>query len=126
MAIRKRPQKIFRLNYWNGFADVAAQVSVLGDPPEVRMSTADNTFMSVRQTGITLSPGLGHSINIQGMSHNMVFGGLLSDLPFPMSIIPTTPFTPWPQQVFKPPLAAILPTVRLLAAVASLFPASPV
>lgn len=114
-----RPTKTLRLNYWKLDPSMAANIQIMGKPAEVKISSSDKTFLSVRDTGITLSPGIGNNINIQGMSQNLRYGGLLSDLPFPLSVMPTTPFTPFPKQVFSPPLAKILPLLVDLSAIAS-------
>ena len=103
-----RPIKAFRLSYVKTDPDMNPTVQVMGAPSEVRLSTSPKVFMSVREDGITLSPGLGGQINLQGLSHNMRYGGLLMDLPFPLTLIPSTPFTPFPKQVFNPPLAKIV------------------
>lgn len=114
-----RPAKTLRLNYIKADADTGAYVQVLGKPSEVKIGASDKSFISVRSDGITLAPGVGNNINIQGLSHNMRYGGLLMDLPFPLSILPTTPFTPFPKQVFMPPLSKIIPFLADLSAIAS-------
>lgn len=114
-----RPTKTLRLNYWKMDPAMAANIQIMGKPAEVKISASDKTFMSVRQTGITFSPGIGNNINIQGLSQNMRYGGLLSDLPFPLSVIPTTPFTPFPKQIFNPPLAKIVPFLVDISTIAS-------
>ncbi len=114
-----RPTKTLRLNFVKEDADLGAYIQVLGRPSEVKLSAGPKSFVSVRDDGITLSPGPGYNINIQGLSQNMRYGGLLMDLPFPLSILPTTPFTPFPKQVFMPPLARILPFIVDLSAIAS-------
>jgi hypothetical protein len=91
----------------------------LGKPAEVKLSSSDKTFLSVRQSGITLSPGIGNNINLQALPQNLRYGGMLSDLPFPLSILPTTPFTPFPKQIFNPPLAKIVPFLVDMSAIAS-------
>lgn len=117
----QRPQKIYRLNYWKADLEYAANLTVYGGPAEVRMSASPKSFISVKQDGITFSPGTGNSINIQAMSQNFRFGGMLSDLPFPLSMIPSTVATPTPKQVIVPPLLRVLPQIREFAALASSF-----
>ena len=107
MAVR--PSKTFRLAYIENDKALGAVVQILGAPAEVRIAATDKNFISVRNDGISLSPGIGNNVNFQGLSQNMRYAGLLMDLPFPMSILPTTPFTPFPKQVFMPPLAKIIP-----------------
>lgn len=114
-----RPRKTLRLNYWKKDPALAANIQLLGNPSEVKISASDKTFVAVRETGITLSPGIGQNVNIQGLPQNLRYGGMLSDLPFPLSIMPTTPFTPWPKQMFSPPLAKIVPFLVDLSSIAS-------
>lgn len=119
----KRPAKVIRLNYSkNRPTETMASLSVFGDPAEVRAAVNQRQFMSVNETGISLSPGVGSHINIQALPQNMVYGGMLRDLPFPMSIIPVTPFTPFPNQIIVPPLLGLMPTLVQVASLASLFP----
>ncbi len=115
----KRPAKTLRLNFVKVDDRGNAMLQILGSPAEVRMATSPKTFISVREDGITLAPGLGSSVSIQGLPHNMNYGGMLIDLPFPLSIMPTTPFTPFPKQVFMPPLAKIIPFLRDMSIIAS-------
>jgi hypothetical protein len=103
-----RPTKVFRLNYWNSDPELAAQFAILGKPSEIRISSSDKTFISIRDKGITLSPGTGNSVNIQGLSQGIVYAGMVGDLPFPMSLLPSTAVTPLPKQIIKPPLAGIM------------------
>lgn len=119
--MNKRPQKVYRLNYWKADPEYAANVTVFGDPAEVRISASDSRFISVKNSGITLAPGMSGQVNIQGMSVNMRYGGLLADLPFPLSIMPTTMASPFPKQIMIPPLLSQLPTIAQLAVVASSF-----
>ena len=116
-----RPQKIWKLNHWTNDPKLATSISVIGNPAEIRLSTSDKVFLSVREKGITLSPGLSSSINIQAMEHSLKFGGMLSPLLFPLNLIPVTPFTPLPAQIFSPPLAAMMKTIKDLSLVASTF-----
>lgn len=119
----RRPMKIWRLNYWKVDPEFASQISLMGDPAEIRIAAADNIFMSARGGrpggGLTFSPGMGNNINIQAMSGNLRYGGLIQDLPFPLSLIPVTPFTPFPNQMFRPPLEGILPTIVQFSIIAS-------
>ena len=112
MANRKRPRKVFRLSYWRANPELAASVTLYGDPSEVRMSAGPKQFISVREEGLTFSPGFGNNINIQGLPQNMRYAGILKDLPFPLSIMPVTPFTPFPNQVFALPLKEVLPLIK--------------
>lgn len=117
----RRPQKVYKLNYWKADPEYAANLTVYGSPAEVRMSASDTNFISVRSDGISLSPGRGNHINIQGMPQNMRYGGVVADLPFPLSVIPVTVATPFPNQIFAPPLMRVLPLIRQLAVISSSF-----
>ncbi len=114
-----RPTKTFRLAYVKTDPALGAVIQVVGNPAEARIAASDKSFISVRNDGISLSPGIGNNINFQGLSQNMRYGGLLMDLPFPLSILPTTPFTPFPKQVFMPPLAKIVPFLADISLIAS-------
>lgn len=114
-----RPTKTLRLNYVKLDPQLGAHIQVLGRPAEVRIAASDKSFISVRDDGISVSPGIGMNVNFQGMSQNMRYAGLLMDLPFPLSILPTTPFTPFPKQIFMPPLAKIMPFLADLSLIAS-------
>jgi hypothetical protein len=117
-----RPQKTWKLNYFDNDESNTANISLYGSPSEVRVSGSDTTFISVKgEGGITLAPGLGSAVNIQGLSQNFRYGGMLADLPFPLSVIPTTPFTPFPKQIFIPPLLKQLPTIRDMSILATSF-----
>lgn len=98
------PVKVFRLNYLNKEAPDSPTISMIGgDRPAIRMAVDSKTFMSVTPQGIAMSPGTGNSFAIKGMSSNMVYGGMLQDLPFPMALLPTTPATPFPKQMIRLP-----------------------
>jgi hypothetical protein len=114
-----RPCKTIRLNFWKRDPAFSASIQVLAQPAEVKLSASDKAFVSIRENGISLSPGLGKNINIQGLPQNLKYGGMLSDLPFPLSIMPTTPFTPYPKQIFSPPLAKIMPFLADMNSIAS-------
>lgn len=116
-----RPRKVFRLNYWQADPEIAAMLVIEGKPASIKLASSADHFVGVSDNGITLSPGIGKSLNYQAMSHNFRYGGLLMDLPFPLSIMPVTPFTPFPNQIFLPPLLQLLPTIRDLAIISSSF-----
>lgn len=122
---QKRPSKVIRLNYrMNAPSVKMASVTIFGSPAEVRMASSKDNFISVKDaTGVSLSPGLGKQVNIQALPHNMRYGGMLMDLPFPLSIIPVTPFTPFPNQLFVPPMLGLIPTLIQISAMLALFPA---
>lgn len=115
-----RPSKSIRLSFVKNDPELGAHIQLLGRPAEVRIASSNKVFLSVREEGITLSPGMTNNINLQGMSHNLRYGGLLMDLPFPMSLIPVTPFTPYPKQFFAPPLSKIMPFVSDLSSLLSM------
>ena len=119
MAVR--PQKIWKLNHWKNNEDFKASIVLLAEPNEVRISSGPKTFISVRDDGITLSPGTGSSVNIQGMSQNFKYGGLLSDLPFPLSLVPSTLATPFPAQFFSPPLGKLISIIKQVSVLSAAF-----
>ena len=116
---RNRPIKSFRLSYVKTNANGEAVIQVLGRPTEARIAASSKSFVSVTTDGISLSPGYGNNVNFQGLPQNMRYAGLLMDLPFPLSILPTTPFTPFPKQVFAPPLAKIIPFISDMSLILS-------
>lgn len=99
MADDQRPAKIFKLFY---HPDVKANISVFED--EIRIGGGDKTFVSVSEAGITLQGGLPSKISLGSIAP--VYGGMVQDTPFPLSIIggPTSP----PTQIPKIPLEPIL------------------
>lgn len=116
----QRPAKTLRLVYQKDDPNLNSYLMLLGNPSEVRIGVSDKTFLSVREDGISISPGMAQNLNFQAMSHNMRYGGMLMDLPFPMSLIPSTPITPMPQQIMAPPLAKIVGFISDLSAISSM------
>lgn len=116
-----RPKKVIRLNFLKLNPDLTASIGIYGDPNEIRISASAKNFISIKDQGISLSPGFGNQINIQGMSQNLKYAGLLMDLPFPLSILPVTPATPMPKQIVSPPLAELLPMLQEFSLIASSF-----
>ena len=116
-----QPRKVYKLNYWKSDLDLAASLVIEGSPSSIKIKSSNDHFVAVSDNGITLSPGIGKSINVQGMSSTFKYGGLLQNLPFPSSIIPITTFTPLPTQTFVLPLAQLLPTIRDMNLIASSF-----
>ena len=113
MAIR--PAKTIRLNFWKTDPDLNAFIRVLGEPAEIRIGASSSKFISIRDEGITFSPGIGNKINIQTMPGSFKYGGMLGPLPFPANLIPSTIATPIPSMIFSPPLAALMSTIRVFA-----------
>ena len=113
-----RPAKYIRLNFVDRQAK--AFIAVFGNPDEVRIAANPTTFLAVRADGVTLSPGLGNKISIQSMP-GMLYGGVLQDLPFPLTLLPSTMATPLPQQTFAPPMQDLLPTIRTISMIATSF-----
>jgi hypothetical protein len=116
-----RPQKIIKLNYWQSRPEFSAHFTLYGSPAEARMAANDKTFISTRQDGISLSPGPGNNVNIQALPQNLKYAGMISDLPFPLSLIPVTIATPFPNQIISPPLVKQLPLIKEIAVIASSF-----
>ena len=115
-----RPTKVIRLNYWKSDPEYAAHISILADPAEVRISASPKTFVSVHaETGVSISPGTGNNINIQALSSQMTFAGMVQELPFPLALIPNTPFTSFPAQMIKPPFMNLIGKIGELATMAA-------
>lgn len=113
-----RSKKVLRLNYW---ADAVGDptITLLNNPSEVRISSDKKTFLSVKDNQITLGAGSPATINIQGLSHSIKYAGMIQDLPFPLSLIPSTAVTPLPKQIIVPPLMDLLPTIKQAAKIAN-------
>ena len=118
---RKRGSKTYRLNYSFINDEPTSAIQILDNPAEIKIQANDKSFITVREGGVSFSAGIGNQFNFQGLPQNFRYGGMLQDLPFPLSIIPTTPFTPWPNQIIAPPLAPIMDTLRLVTGIASFF-----
>jgi len=116
-----KPQKTWKLNHWSDDAALTPFFQLSGRPAEAKMAANQKTFFSARENGLTLSPGPGNNINLQILSHNFKYAGLIQDLPFPMSLIPVTLATPFPKQVISPPLKEIVPLIAQLSVMASSF-----
>lgn len=111
----KRAQKIWRLNTLAAQSDYTAHVAIFNNPPEVRMAATPSSFIAIKEDSITLAGGQPCTINVQGMSSSMKYGGMLQDLPFPLTLIPSTTFTPFPKQIFKPPFIEYIPLFNQIA-----------
>jgi len=116
-----RPKKIIRLNFYNSNPAMGAHLTILGSPSEVRLGASPSSFMAVGTDGISLSPGLSNDVNIQGLSHNLKYAGMISDLPFPLSIIPVTIATPLPNQVMVPPMGELISMLRDFSTITKAF-----
>lgn len=114
-----RAKKVIRLNYWGKASDSEPFLSLLDNPGEARLGVGQKSFISVKQDQISLSGGTPSVITIQGLSSSMKYAGMIQDLPFPLSIMPTTPVTPFPKQLIVPPLVDLLSTMSQAAAIAS-------
>lgn len=115
-----RPSKVIRLNYWKTNKELAAMISVMGDPAEVRIAASPKSFVSVHEEGITLSGGFPSKIQVQGLSNSFIFAGMVQDVPFPLTLIPSTIASPIPRQIMRPPLMQILPTIKQFAQLGSM------
>lgn len=115
----RRPAKYIRLNFTK--PDPETFLAILGDPVEVRAAATDKSFIAVKENGITLSPGVPGKINIQGLPGVLKFSGLISETPFPLSMIPITIATPMPTHIFAPPLMELMKVVRDLSTIAAMF-----
>lgn len=116
-----RPQKQWRMRYWGDGDNSTAEpiFDLLDDPAEARMSVGPKSFISVKEDGITMSGGFPSKINIQGMSSSMKYGGMIQDLPWPMTMIPSTTYTPFPKQIITPPFLEQMPTIQQAAVIAT-------
>lgn len=114
-----RGKKVLRLKYWGNNDLSQPTISLLDNPNELRLATGPKAFISVKEDQISIAAGTPAVINIQGLSTSMKYAGMIQDLPFPLTLLPTTPFTPFPKQIIVPPLADLLPTLRQVASVAS-------
>lgn len=120
----KRAQKTFRINFWKQDPEFAANLTLFAAPAEARLSASDSTFISVRggeNKGITIAPGTGASVNLQIMPQNLKYAGMITDLAFPMSLIPSTMSTPFAKQVISPPLIKQMPAIKQIAQAAASF-----
>lgn len=119
-----RPQKTYRINFYKNDPEFAANFSVFANPAEARVSASESSFISVKagdEKNITLSPGAGGVINLQLLPQNLRYGGMISDLGFPMSLIPSTMTTPFPKQQITPPLINQISTIKEIAQIATMF-----
>lgn len=106
-----RAKKVIRLRYWGPAAKDDAHITFLEDPGELRLGVGGKSFFSVKEDQITLSGGTPSVFNIQGMSSSMKYAGMIQDLPFPLSIMPTTPYNPFPKQIMIPPMVNLIETM---------------
>lgn len=119
MAAR-RPQRTWRTSYWVGDTeDVQGAISILGDPGEVRLGVGPKSFISIQEDRISISGGTPSTISIQGLSGNMRYAGMIQDLPWPLTMIPSTTFSPLPNQLIVPPFLEQLPTIQQVAVIAT-------
>lgn len=115
----ERPVKYLRLNYWQLAPELGAVIAVMGGPNEILLQATPKSFISIKEDVVTISGGFPSKINIQGMSDSFRYAGMLQDLPFPLSLIPSTTFTPLPKQIFTPPFMTLLPQLVQLSSVAT-------
>lgn len=115
----ERPIKSIRLSYWGKDSDDQPHLTLLGEPGEARLAANADTFLSIEEGKISFGTGKGGSVNIQGLSHNFVYAGMVADMSFPLTLLPSTLVTPIPQQRFRPPLKEILPLLRDMAFITS-------
>lgn len=116
----QRPQKTWRMTYWGTEADAAeAHISLLKNPGEVKLGVGSKSFLSMKEDGLTLSGGFPSKINIQGLSSSFKYAGMIQDLPWPLTLIPSTTFTPLPKQIIVPPFVEQMPTIKQVAIIAT-------
>lgn len=115
-----RPTKIIRLNYWQLTPEAGAMIALIGGSSnEILLQASPKAFISIKDDVVSISGGFPSKINIQGMSDSFRYAGMLQDLPFPLSMIPVTPVTPLPKQIFVPPFMDLLPRLTQLGSLAS-------
>ena len=112
-----RPAKVFRFNYWNDDPKLAAAITMLGDPGEIRIQASPMAFISLKDKSMTISAGNGGKINVQGMPATMKYAGMIQAVTFPLSLIPSTVVTPIPQHIIVPPFKQM---VKLLTKFANI------
>lgn len=113
-----RPRKIIRLSYWKEQSADEPLIMLLGNPGELRFSAGKKSFVSLKEGNVSISGGMPSTINIQGLSTSMKYAGMIQDLPFPLSIMPTTPYNPFPKQIINPPMKDLLPMIKDLSSLA--------
>lgn len=120
-----RPQKTWRMNYWGAGPSSSTQsaaepmFSLLADPAEARMHVGTKSFISVQEDKISISGGFPSVISVQGLSSSMKYAGMIQDLPWPLTMIPSTGASPLPSQIMVPPLLETLPTIIQMATIAT-------
>ncbi len=114
-----RAKKVIRLHYWGKQQEDEPFLALLDNPGELRLGVGAKSFISVKKDQISMSGGTPSTIAIQGLSSSMKYAGMIQDLPFPLSILPTTPATPFPKQLIVPPMADLLSTISQAAVIAS-------
>lgn len=119
--MKRRRKKTIRLEYWGEDNSDTPHVTFLDDPREVRISAGPKSFISVHEDMISISGGQPSKINIQGLSNSMNYAGMIQDRPFPLTLIPSTIATPFPQQVVVPPFKELLPLLKDFSTIASSF-----
>jgi len=105
-----RPQKTWRMEYWSDpDRQLQAQISILGDPDELRLGVGPKSFISLTESSMSMSGGTPSKFSVQGFAGNITYAGMLKSPGWPLSMIPSTVATPIPQQTFKPPFVEELP-----------------
>jgi len=112
-------KKVIRFNYVGALKKNEPFICLIENKEEVRIGVGTKSFLSIQDNALSFSGGMPSVINIQGMSSSMKYGGMLQDLPFPLSIMPVTPFNPLPKQVFDPPFKAMIDIFRQMSALTS-------
>ena len=115
-----RPSKYLRLNYWQLTPEFSSCIAILGGPNEIILQASQKAFISIKEDVVSIGGGFPSKINIQGMSDSFRYDGMLQDLPFPLTLIPSTIATPLPKQIFIPPFIGLLPVLTQLGALTPL------
>lgn len=105
-------KKVIRLNYWGETKKNEPSISLSDTDPEVRLNVGTKSFISLKENEVSISAGTPTKINIQGFSNSIKYAGLLSDIPFPLNLIPSTLATPLPSQIINVPFEDLLPVIK--------------
>lgn len=116
-----RPQKTWRTGYWvdDSIGSDEPAISLLENPGEIRAGVGRSSFISIKGDKISMSGGTPSVISIQGLSSSMKYAGMIQDLPWPLTMMPSTTFTPLPKQIIVPPMLDELPMIQQVASIAT-------
>jgi hypothetical protein len=114
-----RKQKVIRLNYIDAGLINSPCITLFDKPYELRLSVGPKSFVSIKEDSVTIGGGAPSKINVQGFSNTITYASMVQDLPFPLNLLPVTPFTPLPNQIISPPFKELIPILKQAATIAS-------